>query len=402
MDIDENSPTPRSGRKKKSSALSRLAAQKGKNNTSRQSLTGHGDTRRNEPVPKYPIDANVEIQNKEERNEQDDSDEGIGMANSTYNSTYGPKMRDGANQEDLLQFDTSNGSTIRQFKHLKMDSAVGDDDETGEKNYHALKIKGEKRFRDTNSSGEDLAADTGRVNSKKYPHSASDVLSSKDLCSGEMNDARKYSSDPVTRGYGENDMQTDSEDPTGSPPEFLSVVNKKGATMDTSHGNIHKTKSRIRDKGSNRTISGLQYEGIMKQELDQDSPSAYTRNQEMDRTFTMRKALSDADVPNTSSLADRYRDVLAEREAGNFNNHEKSEMYDNLGDLRPGPSSSPPPPISRNYSGSSLQASVLNSIDRPWSSMQRIPSGNTDVMSERSYQSTSALPLVSAKDVKDR
>ena len=395
MDVDGSSPTPRSGRKKKLSALSRLAAQRGKSNTPRQSLTGdgHGGTRGNEPIPKYPIDANVEIQNKEAHNEQEDSDEGIGMANSTYNSDYGSKMRQGANLEDSLL--TSNGSTIKQLKHLKMDSL---DNETGENSY-PLKLKGEKRFRDTNSSGEELAADTGRINSRKYAHSASDIPSSEDLSTGETKAHRKCSGDQVGHGNGESEMEIDGEDLIGSPPKFLK--NKGAATED----NIPKIRSKVTEKGPNRGMNSSQNDRLKKEERDYDFLSPNTRGEQvydMDKTFTMRRDLNNTDVLNSQSLADKYRDVLADQEDNGTNNHEKTEMYDNLGDLRPGPGSSPPPPFNRNYSGSSLQASVLNSIDRPWSSMQRIPSGNTDVMSERSYQSTSVLPAISTKDVKDR
>ena len=387
MDVDEN-PTPRSGRKKKSSALSRLAAQKGKSITPHQSFNSDGGDK----APKYPIDANVEIQNREERRStyEEESDEGIEMAGSTYNSSYG------LNVKDSLKLDTSHGSTLKKFKHLKMDSVVSDD-ETGEKNYHPIKIKGEKRFRDANSSGEELAVDTGRVKGKKHPHSASDTMLTEANSSGERKVDRGDYSHRETRDPCEemarHQMDID-EDLTGS------------RSFNVSHDAPGRTKIGERDQSPHiDTCMELGFYGKNAKKRENDKGLLRSNNckdDDMDKTFTLKKGLNDSYDMNNQSLAERYRDSLADQEFNNVKNHEKNERYDNLGDLRPGPSASPPPTFSRNYSGSSLQASVLNSIDKPWSSMQRISSGGTDVMSERSYQSTSVLPLVSTKDVKER
>ena len=374
MDVDDH-PTPRLGRKKKSSALSRLAAQKGKSITPHQSFNSDAGDK----APKYPIDANVEIQNREARSCEEDSDEGIEMAGSTYNSSYGLNAKEGANLKDSLRLDTSDGSTLKKFKHLKMDSVVSDD-ETGEKNYYPIKIKGEKRFRDANSSGEELAVDTGRVKGKKHPYSSSDILSTEGKYSGERKvERRDYSgSYEVMERH-----KIDDEDLTNSQSCNVSHDVPRNTTMGKTDQFYGKTaEKREIDKGLLR--------------------SSNFRDDNMDQTFTVKKILSDSYDVNNQSLAERYRDSLADQESDNINGHEKNEMYDSLGDLKPGPSASPPPPLSRNYSGSSLQASVLNSMDKPWSSMPRIPSGGTDVMSERSYQSTSVLPLVSTKDVKER
>ncbi len=345
MDFDEAGPTPRSGRKKKSSALSRFAAQRGK--TPQSSINSDDSVKRTESEqlpPKYPIDANVEIHNQKQIILAEDSDEGIEIGG------HDRKRQEMGRIADPNALDSSSGSTIRKLKHLNMDSGLTDEDNAdvgdgqGNNKYlDSMLQKGEKRTRDTNSSGEELAVDSGRRNNKKHVHTRAEVIRN------EHNPSEAESRTERNKfQLGESAGSTNS-------------VLRKSVLREDSHESFIRSKTFVKE----------------------------------DRASTSNERFRET---KDQSLTDQYREALELEEKGSYNHQEKSEMYDNLGDLRPGPSQSPPPPFRRNYSGSSLQASALNSWDtKPWSSLQR-----TDSVSERSYQSSSVMPQISTKDVKER
>ncbi len=350
MDADDTGFTPR-GTKKKKSALSRLAAQRGKNNTPRASIASGGS----ENIPKYPIDANVEIQNRTEE-DAEDSDEGIGMANSAYD----PDPAQGSKEidSDPFKLESSTGTTIKQMRHLNMSSPLLEEEETGETNHTPEDTKGEKRNRDTNSSGEELAADTGRKSSRKHPHSRHDE----------------------GRNPSHKSKFFVSEDDGASPSEASTVADGSSSDHVTSPG--YSTHTYTKDPLGSRSRD----QGII---------------DPLEASSKKHSRLTD-DVHH-DSLTDKYRDALEETEGDDYAHHERTELYDHLGDLKPRRSGSPPA-YNRAYSGGSVQASMLSSWDREWPAVQKLKSesSGTDASSERSFQFGGILPPVATQDVKDR
>ncbi len=427
MDSDDAAPTPRSGRKKKSNLL-RL---KGKGRSHNYSDSA-SESQESEPTPRYPIDADVRI-TPGRSNSQDDSDEGIEMGNSTFNSTYASRGRLGANNlgDSIRLGESATGSTIHRMRNLNMESGhlQSSDDDTGERMRH--RSKGEKRFRDTNSSGEDLATDSGRARSKK--HSASDSHMGSDMDEDrkstgttdsmtEFQERVKAAKSTKTFGvkssrYGDmEDVEMEDKPISSSPPKFGSKYTSEDVNFDSPSRNLQPVeKVYSKDSYSSKMRSNSFSSKDRPKELDDSFTRSDLRKSDrtpirsshsMDKTFTLRE-LGDG----KQSLADRYRDSLEEREnvdefdkskaSLGFDVNDKHEMSDNISDLqgklRPSSSGNPPAQFSRTMPPGPLPAM---SVDRPWSTMQRFPSA--DVMSERSYQSSSQLHPVTTKDVKER
>ena len=353
------SDTPRSGRSKKKSTLSKLADKKGRGhlnisddsdensprNSQRDRHRYNDDDDDDEPYmhrsrysnqssgsyPRYPIDAKVQIANDRDSDDDEESDEGVEVSG-----------RSAGNRSTRLPSD----GTLNRLRSLNMETSLN---RYGDRS--SLDHKGEKRFRDQNSDGDEMDRDSSRTRYRKQ-HVASP-------------DSEEQDSDDYTLSR------------TKRTPEAMR--RSLGATTSSSH----------------------------RMDVDDyDTPDYDPRNYS-----SSRKGPS---ALNTSGINDdlkRYQAMLERTDRNSDDDMmERREMADNVPDLghRFSPprhsALSPTPPMQRrDYHNDSIgySNSSMKGIGRPWSAAEK--AGNYDeMMSQRSYASSSVLPLISTKEARNR
>ena len=351
------SGTPRSGRTKKKSTLSRLALKAGTNphesedseqesvpyssrrSTSRDDLADSLHRQRLGTDSRYPIDADVSVS----RNNQyrSDSDEGIELntGSSGFNST---------GRRQLPEIPRRHTSTLQT--RIQTDSDEDDDDDDDDGYVDRSQVQGEKRYRDQNSDGDDL-----RLRNRKEP---------------------PWKPSPLERGNRTEPMDIDS--PRARPKSRLGYDNDRGNT-----GRYGQTND-ISDE-----------DDYYKQS------SSLARSPDLTKRLSLRQPRED--------LTGLYKNALEQAERELSDDDGQSEHYereDDLADLRRY-SHSPPRPSARSpehhdYNRQITSTSIASSItSRTFKNAahKQDPFGN---LSQASLQSTSVLPVISTKQARNR
>ena len=336
MDSDETY-TPRSGRKKKST-LSRLAARtrrKGEDENDSdnptQSRIPNGSVSQ-DTTPKYPIDANVEI--RRNTNEVDeDSDEGIEVANDTLSSV--DRRFNGAATDQVL----SSGSQSDDLGFRERTDA----------NHNSKNMDSPQLNRFSRSGSRDASEDAGFARGSKKSKSPARRLVMSD--SEDLHDKRADSSE----GSAANVMKVRA----ALESESYTFLNDPKPGMSS-------VKDALNDPDINAASSPF-------------------------RSNLIRNKLSRSD----DDLATRYRESLSKAEAAAEDDRaEKQEMNDSISALRQ--------EGAKAFVNNTMRSSTSQSLfgDRTWGSMQKF--GSYDTMSQRSFQSTSVLPLITTKEARNR
>lgn len=324
--------------------------------------------------PRYPIDADVEVRDSSRSRGysrgamEDDSDEGIELNNS---GRYGTSSHSRS---------TNNDGTINRLKSLNVDTLDSQESETENygRSYQSSSYKGEKRYRDQNSDGDDMARDLGRSRNRKQL-------------------------------VGTGTLDSDDQDIIDSMPTHhrYSRTSSTGKTSPLRSHSPDRSPSRL-DRYSNMDVDKL----------------GNSSSDELGGTYSRAKSDDESD------LYDRYRQILSKENGKNnkksyssssgYRNilEEDNELEDNVPDLRrkvltqnarsvyPARAGSPLPSLQKKdtigsvHSNSSVSSSLFRSLgDRQWS-MASAP--HADDVSQRSFQSSSVLPLISTKQARNR
>lgn len=310
MEADE-SVTPRTGRKKKSSALSKLAAR------GRRKIEDENDSDTKSPSSsmdhKYPIDANVEIRNNSNVSEVD-SDEGIEVTTDSF--SHGFSSYAGPN------------SAITSLSDRDWVPNSKPKDQTNNSSWGRDKWK------------------------KQNPN--------------DLEKHMKEKSPPLG-----SDSEETSESNKIDKGEELNHVSQVRQLLDSEklyHEGTPQTRGHFKSKNLNEDV--------------ESAPSGPFRS----------SLTSGSRSRSNEDLTDKYKHMISKQEG---EESEKEEMSDNVSALR----SEGPKTLQNNMRGATT-TSLYSSQDRPWGSMNKF--GGFDTLSQRSFQSTSVLPLITTKEARDR
>ena len=349
MDAEEK--TPRNGRKKKST-LSRLAAAKGKRHHSEDgdlgSMSSVQDSVSGENgMPRYPIDARVEIRPNVGAIEED-SDEGIEVANDTYSSLER----------------TNNGSTgVRKSHsrspHLDNGNHVGSSasDHTSNAEEDNEDYESEKRDLQPGISGKDRVRDSGMSRGRK-----------------EEDSTHRYK---VTASKSD----TESDVPVNSnnrelAEDYANNVDRARQAIDLDYNSYHR------------------HNAAHPNNKCKDFPTVSVNSTVTSNLLRGSRSKSDDD------LTGRYRDTLTKAvEKDESDLAEREEMADNISALRQQVGTGTKAILTSTMRASTT-SSLFGSTERPWASLNKF--SQFDTLSQRSFQSTSVLPLITTREARNR